>query len=458
MNGRGTDLEFISDGEGLIVFGDDESLSELSRIKGISASSVSPQVMHRARDLFSAVGVMQANSGRYVKLSDESAKLMKKRVSEGPIRGAFRRGDLDLPGNSGQFFKQIEIEDVLTLSPAVATAGSALAAQAAIEAALAEIKEYLEVIDEKLDELLRQSKIENLGQLGGIQYEIEEADELYRSSNSVSKTTWSKVNGFGGALSTIEASALEHLADVTRKLEEIQGDSKKVAAILNRLDDELPFWLGILARAIYLHDRLYVIEIAHVSEFEPQHLAAHRAAIENARHKRVEATTQRLLAIRAAVRSSAALSNLVWMSYHSRAHQITMAANKAEEAIGAFAEHVQLTVDSEDQLQTKGWRESVVAWAGDTIEAANRARQSGVERAQKTTEKFRTRSDDRVLAKAAEIERKRAERTDPQRDTGGEASINTLELNAPQSEPVSDTDTAAPKNLPFRRRKDRDGK
>nr|VDG62893.1 Uncharacterised protein [Streptococcus thermophilus] len=340
----------------------------------------------------------------------------------------------------------------------MATAGSALAAQAAIEAALAEIKEYLEVIDEKLDELLRQSKIENLGQLGGIQYEIEEADELYRSSNSVSKTTWSKVNGFGGALSTIEASALEHLADVTRKLEQNQGDSKKVAAILNRLDDELPFWLGILARSIYLHDRLYVIEIAHVSEFEPHHLAAHRAAIENARHKRVEATTQRLLAIRAAVRSSAALSNLVWMSYHSRAHQITMSANKAEEAIGAFAEHVQLTVDSEDQLQTKGWRESVVAWAGDTVEAANRARQSGVERAQKTTEKFRTRSDDRVLAKAAEIERKRAERTDPQRDTGGEASINTLELNAPQSEPVSDTDTAAPKNLPFRRRKDRDGK
>nr|VDG62894.1 Uncharacterised protein [Streptococcus thermophilus] len=94
MNGRGTDLEFISDGEGLIVFGGDESLSELSRIKGISASSVSPQVMHRARDLFSAVGVMQANSGCYVKLSDESAKLMKKRVSEGPIRGAFRRATL----------------------------------------------------------------------------------------------------------------------------------------------------------------------------------------------------------------------------------------------------------------------------------------------------------------------------------------------------------------------------
>lgn len=45
--------------------------------------------------------------------------------------------------------------------------------------------------------------------------------------------------------------------------------------------------------------------------------------------------------------------------------------------------------------------------AGDTVNAANRARQSAVEQAQKATEKIRDMNEDRLLAKAAEIEARR---------------------------------------------------
>ena len=45
--------------------------------------------------------------------------------------------------------------------------------------------------------------------------------------------------------------------------------------------------------------------------------------------------------------------------------------------------------------------------AGDTVDAANRARQSAVDQAQKATEKIRDMNDDRLLAKAAEIEARR---------------------------------------------------
>ena len=45
--------------------------------------------------------------------------------------------------------------------------------------------------------------------------------------------------------------------------------------------------------------------------------------------------------------------------------------------------------------------------AGDTVNAANRARQAAVDQAQKATEKIRDMNDDRLLAKAAEIEARR---------------------------------------------------
>ena len=71
-------------------------------------------------------------------------------------------------------------------------------------------------------------------------------------------------------------------------------------------------------------------------------------------------------------------------------------------------------------------RQSVVSLAGDTIDAANRARQSAVGQAQKATEKIRDMNDDRLLAKAAEIEARR-ERGEQKalESTGDEEQIAT---------------------------------
>lgn len=55
-------------------------------------------------------------------------------------------------------------------------------------------------------------------QLGGIQCTIEEADELYRRSSSVSSTTWSKVDHLGSALNGFESYAIEQLDDAVDQL------------------------------------------------------------------------------------------------------------------------------------------------------------------------------------------------------------------------------------------------
>ena len=110
MTSSGSQIEFLSDGEGLIIFSQDEDLEEFDNRDGFSVSKVSPQVLFRAQSVFSTFSEFQVRSSRYVKLSPESAKLMRQRVTKGPVRGAFRRGDFNLAGNPGQFFDKLRYE------------------------------------------------------------------------------------------------------------------------------------------------------------------------------------------------------------------------------------------------------------------------------------------------------------------------------------------------------------
>ena len=55
--------------------------------------------------------------------------------------------------------------------------------------------------------------------------------------------------------------------------------------------------------------------------------------------------------------------------------------------------------------------------AGDTVNVANRAHQAAVDQAQKATEKIRDMNDDRLLAKAAEIEARREKEERKARDS-----------------------------------------
>ena len=403
METSSKDLAFLADGEGLLI------LSEEDRFPATSAPAFSPastQVLFRASNVLSTISDRQFKSGKYYKATDETARMLQHRTSKGPVPGVLRRGDLGLADNPGQFFKHASFQEV-KFPPAMTSTAAGIAAQAAIEAAIAEIKEYLEVIDEKLDILLRQRRIDALAQLGGIQYTIEEADKLYRRDNSVSATTWTKVAHLGSALNGIESYAIEQLDDAVDQLRKHQNNSKKIEALLEGLKDDLPLWLGVAARSIYLHDRLYVIEIAHVNEFEPAQLDSHREGIVEARRDRLESTTRRLLEMDTAIRETAKLSNQVWVTNPIRARHITAHANEIHDIISAFSQHLRMSVEDAERLQVQGWRQSVVSLAGDTVDAANRARQSAVGQAQKATEKIRDMNDDRLLAKAAEIQARR---------------------------------------------------
>ena len=367
------ELSYLTDGTGLMVFGEEQDLATFDEGFNGSVAKLSPQVLFRANNSLAALAEVQANSGRWVKLDAESADFLKSRNIKHPVSGIVRKGEVGEAGNPGEFMKLLGFEKA-GVSPALATGAAGLAAQAAIEAAVDEILEYLEVIDEKLDTLLRQRKIEALSALNGHQSSLEEAETKYRESSSVSQTTWTMIQHIPGELKVTQALAVEQLADAAQQLSNTK-DSKKSATLLKALAEDLPFWLRILARSIYLQDRAYVLELAHVDEFEPEKLDAHLKGIVSARAARIATTTEQLLAMNSAVLESATLSNLVWFSNPSRARQITSRANTIREEVAHFARHVQTDLEAGNALEMRSWTDSVRSLASETAQAANRARE-----------------------------------------------------------------------------------
>ena len=142
METSSKDLAFLADGEGLLI------LSEEDRFPATSAPAFSPastQVLFRASNVLSTISDRQFKSGKYYKATDETARMLQHRTSKGPVPGVLRRGDLGLADNPGPFFKHASFQEV-KFPPAMTSTAAGIAAQAAIEAAIAEIKEYLEAV------------------------------------------------------------------------------------------------------------------------------------------------------------------------------------------------------------------------------------------------------------------------------------------------------------------------
>lgn len=104
---------------------------------------------------------------------------------------------------------------------------------------------------------------------------------------------------------------------------------------------------------------MYVLEIAHVNEFEPAQLDSHREAIVEARKDRLESTTRRLLEMDSAIRDAAKLSNQVWVTNPIRARRITAHANSIHDIIGEFAQYLWMSVENAKRLEVQGWPQSV---------------------------------------------------------------------------------------------------
>lgn len=395
----------IESDDGVLLLGEEAALQQFEKSAGLDTRRLTSQSLSLAGKALGVMGEVQANSGRWLKMTKESAELVKQ---HGPsLAKADKLMTGVVRGKGGQILKHLKFEQAALLTPAAPMALASMMTQASLEAALDDIQEYLEVIDAKLDRLLKQRKIETLGQIGGVTLAIEEAKSIYEATGTVSAVTWSKVQANSLALQTMQAEAVAQLSALADLVKERAVDTDKSAAVLEEVRGDVGFWLGALARTMALQDRQYVLELARVAESEPEQLELHRHGITVARRSRTERIVRSLDAISASVHASSQLTNLERVANPFSAQWVAERANGVNEAVVEFARHADLTLTSLQKLDKTAWHLAARALVGEASDHVGSFGDDVAARAKALGSSVQDRGDDAVLRLAQRVRERR---------------------------------------------------
>ena len=238
-------VTIIQDEQGIVFLGDAGTIDLWLKDEGFDSKAFTAkavQTISSASKGAQAVGNTMAESGRWVKLTKESAELVAK-YGKNCKKGPFQAGVVRQP--NGRIIKHLQFTQPGQLNPAMLTGISGVMAQMALEQAVSEITDYLKEIDAKLDDLLRDQKDQTVSKLAGISHMIDETMFIYQQVGSISTTTWSKVSGCPQDIVTIQAYAIAKIKGLTEKVEREQ-DPKQVRPLTQQIRQEIHQWLGML--------------------------------------------------------------------------------------------------------------------------------------------------------------------------------------------------------------------
>lgn len=296
------EIQLISDGDGLAVIGNATDVERFLASEGLSSKDLGLQrltsVAGTGAVIAQAGSEIAANSGRWVKLTRESAQ----RVQKYGLRESSKTGLSTgvLRGQKGQirgFVEFVKGPRSLLTNPAVLAGAAGIMAQVAMQQTMAEITDYLATIDEKVDDVLRAQKDTALARMIGVGFVIEETMTIREKRGRVDEIMWSKVQTAPTTIAETQAYALRQLDALAEKMER-KTEIGDLATTAKEAESMVREWLAVLARCFQLQDALAVLELDRVLDASPEELDGHRLGLRAARQDRLEhisRSTERLV-------------------------------------------------------------------------------------------------------------------------------------------------------------------
>lgn len=273
-----SEIQLVADQHGLAVLGQPSAVEQFLASEGlVAAGPVSTGLgVGRLRGLLrtgslaaQAGSEVAASSGRWVKLSEESAKAMMKYGLRESSKSGLSTGVLK--GEKGQikgFVEFVRGPGAALTNPAMLAGAAGIMAQLAMQQTMDEITDYLERIDAKLDDVLRAQKDSVVSRLVGAGMAIDEAMTVSRARGKVDEVTWSKVQNLSTTLAEVQGYALAQLDGLADKLESSTKMSD-IASATSAAAGMTQEWLAVLARTFQLQEGLDVLELDRVLELSP---------------------------------------------------------------------------------------------------------------------------------------------------------------------------------------------
>lgn len=290
----GSEIELVSDGDGLAVIGNTSDVERFFLHSGLDALPARNLDLHK---LWSASGTagaavqigagIAANSGRWVKLTAESADAVRKYGLMATKTPGVSHAMIGQPGDIKQWLQIAQAPSMLLSGPFALTALSTMMQQRAMQQQMDEIVEYLELINEKVDDILRGQKDAVLADMIGVDLIIEDALTVRDEVGRVSEVTWSKVQAASQTIARTQAYALRELDAIAEKLQR-KADLGEIARATRGAEPKVREWLAVLARTFQLQDGVSVLELDRVLDSSPEDLEPHRLGLVKARKNRLE--------------------------------------------------------------------------------------------------------------------------------------------------------------------------
>ncbi|CAM5687508.1 hypothetical protein [Streptomyces griseorubiginosus] len=353
------EIELICDGDGLAVIGNATDVERFLASEGLSSKDLGLQRLKSALGTGAAAAQagseIAANSGRWVKLTQESAQRVKKfGLMESKTPGVSHV----MLGKPGSIRSWLQIEkgagSFLT-NPARLAGAAGVMAQLAMQQTMDEITDYLATIDEKVDDVLRAQKDGVVARMIGVDLVIEETMTIREQVGRVSEVTWSKVQAAPATIADTQAYALRQLDALAEKVERKSkskiGDLATAAAEAEAQAQE---WLAVLARCFQLQDAIAVLELDRVLDAAPEELDRHRLGLRAARQNRlvlIARSTERLVA---RMNAAADTANAKVLLHPTKSPAVVHASNHVAAGISDF--HGRLGIETGRQSSdAKRW-------------------------------------------------------------------------------------------------------
>lgn len=286
------EIQLISDGDGLAVIGEPTAVEEFLRSAGQWAASKELD-LRRLRSLLSigsdaaqAASVIAANSGRWIKLTEESARLVKENGLMPTKTSGVSHVMVGIPGKVQNWLQTEQGLGSLLTNPATLSGVAGIMAQVAAQQTMAEITNYLAGIDEKVDDVLRKVDDAVVAQMVGTGHAIDRAMTIREETGGVNETLWSTVDQAHQTIGATQTYALDQLDAIAKKLESTKvGDLAKAAT---QAESEVPKWLYVLAYCFQRQEAIDVIELDRVLAESPEELVAYQRGLKKAQEDRRE--------------------------------------------------------------------------------------------------------------------------------------------------------------------------
>ncbi|WOP19545.1 hypothetical protein [Raineyella sp. LH-20] len=288
------EIELVSDGDGFAVVGYPADVERFFLSTGLEEVPSKSLDLHRVWSYSGTAGAavqigtdVAANSGRWVKLTAESAEAVRKFGLMPTKTPGVSHAMIGQPGDIKQWLQIAQVPSAILSGPFALTALSTMMQQRAMQQQMDEIVEYLQELEEKVDDILRGQKDAVLADMIGVDLIIEEALTVRDQVGRVSEVTWSKVQSTSMTLARTQAYALRQLDAIAARLEE-KADLGDIARATKDAEPKVREWLAVLARTFQLQDGVSVLELDRVLDASPEEVESHRLGLITARQNRLE--------------------------------------------------------------------------------------------------------------------------------------------------------------------------